>query len=231
MTTKTILIADYPEDLSREDCCDKVEIDEDDDLDDAVEAHAEEDDWSDGYEERTYYVLDKSTGITTTHTVTVDFTPNFHSGTERHTVRPPPPPSPPPRPFVPRAREMSEREKEARAAWARFNWPAWIPDDVRKQVVDHESWHWRDPEQWLKDSMNPPTTGFDRRPALGAVVWANARGWLGVWPPAMCGRFIHMWNNIARLVLDDGRVECVSFGPSWDRNTELVSGVTDGGAE
>lgn len=90
------------------------------------------------------------------------------------------------------------------ATWAEFVWPDWVPQDVRAQV---ESF-WGPPghrvEDWEKSAKAPYNDGAE----LGT------RG--GFWSVGhrriVIGRYVHAWNNMGRVVLDDGRVEVVSGG-------------------
>lgn len=84
-------------------------------------------------------------------------------------------------------------------------WPEWMPESVRSGLwgfwVGHgsvESW-----ERYVGESVPGGMA------AVGTV--RTIHGYGG--KPAT-GRFIPMWNNIARVVLDDGSVEAGSFEQS-----------------
>ena len=77
------LITDYAPNLADPDLCTEIDDDFVDDADDAVEKYAEDSDWSDGYDPRTVFVLDVERGITSEHTITVDFDPVYRSSPTR----------------------------------------------------------------------------------------------------------------------------------------------------
>ena len=96
--------------------------------------------------------------------------------------------------------------------WPMFDWPAWVPEAVRLQV--EEFWDdstGRDPQQWIADSV------AQGAPPFGLTVTLRS---LGAWDPPLweTGRYVHLCNNIGRLVHDDGTWAYVSFHPtdSWE---------------
>ena|SRR5690606_1726239 len=86
--------------------------------------------------------------------------------------------------------------------WSEYVWPEWIPEDVRKQIEEFwcESWG-RSPRMWLDDARRQGA------PVLGSRVTLQELGG----KTQVEGRYVHCWNNIGRLVLDDGSVAWVSF--------------------
>lgn len=85
--------------------------------------------------------------------------------------------------------------------WAEFAWPDWVPRDLRQSIEKFWSWH-GGPQPWAKDAVIQGAPVFGSRVRL----------------PELCdsenqveGRFVHAWNNIGRVVRDDGSVAYVSF--------------------
>lgn len=94
---------------------------------------------------------------------------------------------------------------EAPKTWADWAWPSWVPAKVRESVEGF--WgadQGRSPRDWMRDMHEQGA------PAFGSVV-TLANGF-GENAPTATGRFVHAWNNIARLVLDDGSFAYTSFG-------------------
>jgi protein gp37 len=105
------------------------------------------------------------------------------------------------------------------ATWDGYPWPTWVPGEQRSQI--EKFWNVRDgrgPRGWRDDNR------VQRTPASGARVGVQLRngGWGNVVPALSCeaarhGRWLHSWNNIGRVVTDDGEVIYASAGqgPSW----------------
>jgi protein gp37 len=97
--------------------------------------------------------------------------------------------------------------------WANYQWEEWIPQELRTLVEDfwQESWG-RGPAAWLRDHA------VQMVPRTGARVTLNSDrdgGWLTTDKMASSGttgRYVHMWNNIGRVVADDGTVHCTAGG-------------------
>ena len=93
--------------------------------------------------------------------------------------------------------------------WPDFIWPDWVPAEVQKSIEDFWSESQRrSPQEWLKNSID------NGAPAFGAVV--SLPQLHGNPSPLATGRFVHAWNNIGRLVLEDGSAAYVSFRPNFD---------------
>jgi hypothetical protein len=85
--------------------------------------------------------------------------------------------------------------------WAEYSWPEWIPDTVREGIVDFwcESWN-RGPHTWLKDAKSQ-----------GAPVLGSRVNLTDFCDKKVEGLYVHCWNNIGRVIRDDGSIACVSF--------------------
>lgn len=98
--------------------------------------------------------------------------------------------------------------------WADFEWPDWIPVEVRKQIEQFWSDDFgRGPDEWLRDMVvqKAPKLGLRcRLPKAIGDVWVE-------------GRFVHAWNNIGRMIHDDGTYSVVvfSYGGFWDNKPIL----------
>lgn len=111
--------------------------------------------------------------------------------------------------------------------WAEFAWPDWVPAEVRAAV----EWFWADTYTW----RNPATGEEIVRPNRGPQEWLESHAQQGAPPlgtvvtlpdgfgnnaPLITGRFVFAWNNIARLVEDDGSWHYTSFWPEILRDPE-----------
>lgn len=91
---------------------------------------------------------------------------------------------------------------DAPLSWEAVVWPAWVPQKVRQEIADF----WgpkcgRRPRDYADSIVrNPAPT-----PALGERV--RLRLTHSRWVE---GRYVHAWNNIGRVVCDDGSVAVVS---------------------
>jgi hypothetical protein len=89
----------------------------------------------------------------------------------------------------------------ANRTWNNFRWPAWVPVDVRRQVAYFYSEAFGlGPADWLAQAVK------NRTPLFGAKVrMRDLRG--GV----VEGRFVYAWNNVGRVVADNGRTAYVAI--------------------
>lgn len=89
--------------------------------------------------------------------------------------------------------------------WAEYEWPEWVPTEVRGSVEEfwRESWG-RGPRAWAEGAAGP----YNHAPCLiGCRVTLAA---LGDHYRAETGRYVYCWNNIGRIIRDDGSVAYVS---------------------
>lgn len=101
--------------------------------------------------------------------------------------------------------------------WADFAWPEWVPAEERAHIESfwREAWG-RGPGAWLQDNVHQhvPATGTRRMWSIDKSGWAktNKRD-----AGDVRGRYLHCWNNIGRVITDDGRVLMASggSGASW----------------
>lgn len=99
--------------------------------------------------------------------------------------------------------------KSAPSTWEGFPWPEWIPADQREQIEKFWSTTYgRGPQSWFRDHevQGMPHTG---EMITTEDIFSKARDEEGR-RPMRTGRYIHSWNNMGRLVLDDGQCICVS---------------------
>ncbi|RKN61901.1 phage Gp37/Gp68 family protein [Streptomyces klenkii] len=118
---------------------------------------------------------------------------------------------------------------QAPRTWAEWTWPDWVPQQVREEIESFwgPASH-RTPADWIR-SMHEQGA-----PAFGSVV--RLRDGFGSDAPMTTGRFVHAWNNIARLVREDGTFAYTSFHPRRDRRLQqplrwvIVGGESGPGA-
>ena len=83
-----------------------------------------------------------------------------------------------------------------------WNWPDWVPAEVRMQIEEtySQARHYSRTDWELNAKRN-------NMPEFGQRVIMRS---LGKDAPCVCGRYVHAWNNIGRVITDDGTVEYVS---------------------
>ncbi|MGW4488407.1 DUF5131 family protein [Amycolatopsis sp. NPDC004368] len=106
--------------------------------------------------------------------------------------------------------------------WAEWTWPGWVPDGIRRPVEEFWMERWgRGPHTWMRDMHEQGA------PAFGATVTLDDG--FGPNPSKTSGRFVHAWNNIGRIVHDDGTFSYTSFGPRDVRENQQLNWVVAGG--
>lgn len=127
-----------------------------------------------------------------------------------------------------RLEERSPWHDQVLGSWRKMDWPDWVPSALRSEIEQFWSFH-GGPEGWLAcQDGNGSGVPWLRRPAFGA------RGQYRVVGPGnttVVGRYVHAWNNIGRVVTDDGRVEVVSGAEcKLDIDWVIVGGESGRGA-
>jgi len=79
--------------------------------------------------------------------------------------------------------------------WDDYKFEEWIPEKIRHQLKNF--WCSEDPHTWIQNTKE--------HPPIGARVEAFSTE-NGV--PKLIGRWVPMWNNIGRVITDDGKIEC-----------------------
>jgi hypothetical protein len=90
----------------------------------------------------------------------------------------------------------------------RFDWPGWVPTDVRAAVEHFYSWHGNAPG-WRRSAVQNDAPALGERVCLHELCRACDE------PPTARGRFVFAWNNIGRVIADDGTILYVSFFTDW----------------
>lgn len=105
-------------------------------------------------------------------------------------------------------------ESRLPTTWAEFSWPDWIPLEVRRPIEDFWSEKWgRGPHKWAEcaeERCAPPLGTVVERPELSGKSRAS-------------GRYVHAWNNIGRVVLEDGTFRYVSIDSSCHSGQRAMS--------
>lgn len=95
--------------------------------------------------------------------------------------------------------------------WEEFEWPPWVPEKVRNQVEDfHSSQQRHNPRHWHENATRshvghaPFGSYVSAVPVSKSVPVSESERVEGRWVPA--------WNNIGRVVEDDGEATVASTG-------------------
>lgn len=114
--------------------------------------------------------------------------------------------------------------------WEDYAWPEWVPADVRKRIEEFWSPAFgRSPREWMMQGHDRRDAYRNCTPALGTVVAFDKNEplpWvLPVGTPGADGRgrYVHCWNNMGRIIQDDGTVLCASVGGRNYLDTWLLS--------
>lgn len=104
--------------------------------------------------------------------------------------------------------------------WAEYVWPDWVPAEVREQIESFWSeQHGRSPREWEKSCREY----YNGHPTLGTRVTceSDAKWWRDSRSSDVPieGRWVPCWNNIGRLITDNGVVHVRSTN-SFVENTE-----------
>lgn len=86
-----------------------------------------------------------------------------------------------------------------------FDWPEWVPAKIRDEIEHFHSWH-DGADGWRSSAIR------NGAPDLGARVTLPLAGRKGM--QMVTGRHVHAWNNIGRLVSDDGSTHVVFYARS-----------------
>jgi hypothetical protein len=91
----------------------------------------------------------------------------------------------------------------ANQTWSNFFFPDWVPEKVREEIKSFWSERWgRGPAEWYENAIS------NKAPLFGDRVRVHG---VGVGSPILEGRIIFAWNNIGRLIADDGSIQCVAI--------------------
>ena len=110
-----------------------------------------------------------------------------------------------------------------------YNFPAWVPEDVRNSIVSFWGVFGRTHKDWLEDAERGAQdncyhrmySGFGN-PRLGDLVaYSLSDGKIVI------GRYIHAWNNIGRLVDKEGGVHCPSSCDIWCKVIDSYSAAIE----
>lgn len=112
--------------------------------------------------------------------------------------------------------DIRQGENQYPERWADFTWPEWVPAKVRLEIESFWSWeaYKRTPREWAANAVQNEG-GIE----LGSLVGVDNTTYLGgkeVRPvndyrAYRTGRFVHAWNNMCRVVYDDGTFDYASY--------------------
>lgn len=97
---------------------------------------------------------------------------------------------------------MPQQPTTEAKSWAEYSWPDWVP--ARERELVEEFWsarNGRGPKDYFQSLTNNRGPIFGERVTLGKLFGDDP----------VTGRFVHRWNNIGAVVLDDGTSQAVSF--------------------
>jgi hypothetical protein len=107
----------------------------------------------------------------------------------------------------------------------KHNFEDWIPAEVKKQLIDFWGVFNRSTQDWLECVKLAEAeycsyvscSGF-QHPPQGARVEYILENHYGLNKTEFfTGRYIHMWNNMGRLITEEGLIICVSTCDRWVR--------------
>lgn len=95
------------------------------------------------------------------------------------------------------------------SSWADFPWPEWVPEKQRACIEAFWSEQWRrSPRSYSEAS----TAECYKAPEMGTRVTVYDRKTSEPASDHPEGRYLHCWNNIGRVIHDDGAISYVSIG-------------------
>jgi hypothetical protein len=123
--------------------------------------------------------------------------------------------------------------QEKQDQFGEYHFEDWVPEPIREQIVRFWGIWGRNYESWLENGRldqaecshhGPNPNGF-KNPPLGARVIYMVKDYDAQKRAGRSerlyrsveGRYIHAWNNMGRLVLDDGTYIVVSSCDIWVR--------------
>jgi hypothetical protein len=91
----------------------------------------------------------------------------------------------------------------ANQTWSNFFWPGWVPVPVAAEIQSFWSEQWgRGPAEWYENAIQNKAALFGERVRVHGLCSEEE---------FLTGRIIFAWNNIGRLLCDDGTVRCVAI--------------------
>lgn len=89
--------------------------------------------------------------------------------------------------------------------WPSYLWPDWVPEKTRQEIADFWNPKWgRSPKAWIASTVGDAYAGH---PPMGTRVRCKPTGGGAI---NYEGRWIPAWNNMGRVLLDDGQVKVSS---------------------
>lgn len=96
---------------------------------------------------------------------------------------------------------------DAPESWSEFPWPDWVPGKTRAEIEGFWSDFGRGPRDYIKDCIQQNSPPFGARFRSERWGWRESDGEGRRWVE---GRWVHCWNNIGRLIDDDGAPQYAS---------------------
>ena len=112
--------------------------------------------------------------------------------------------------------DIRQGENQYPERWADFAWPEWVPAKVRMEIESFWSWenYKRTPREWAANAVQNGG-GI----AIGSLVGVDNVTYPGSkevrpfndYRAYRTGRFVHAWNNMCRVVYEDGTFDYASY--------------------
>lgn len=101
---------------------------------------------------------------------------------------------------------MSEKIQD-KSLMGDFHWPEWVPETIQKEILRSYTYHHGHFSGWIESATRNAAPEFGSTVSLPKLA-SNA----------LCapGRFVFAWNNIGRVVHEDGTFDYVSFESAQD---------------
>lgn len=95
-----------------------------------------------------------------------------------------------------------DHKNEVDQAWSKFEWPEWVPQEVREQIMGF----------WANEYGGRGVKGYEANCLTQAPYKmgqnVNMKNFAG---KMVKGQFIHCWNNIGRVITKEGKIEYVDY--------------------
>lgn len=108
--------------------------------------------------------------------------------------------------------------QEQLITWSAYTWPEWVPEKIRKEVErfwDERSG--RSPLQWMQNAVSNRVPAMGSTASLQRIKKGVKVAFTDDHYEFCMGRYVHCWNNIGRIVHEDGTFSYVAVYHADDK--------------